>query len=230
MAQGLSLARLLLVGILMIATVQPALSDVKPVSSDGEATVYLPGNFSGAFDLAYKATLAKMRENRGFSWLSVLLIGKAVPGPGVSVGLANGDPNGRTISAFTSVTDAALKNSYQSHHVSCLRGCIIELRGDALKVEAFVEGVAVGTWPRSMLHLEMPSVQLNAEVNRSGDAVVASLSPLRTVADGKNLPKPVCAFTTRGIEPHTKGELLTFTGINRKDTGEICVAEERQAW
>src|SRR5271163_41417 len=72
------------------------------LSTDGEATVYLMGDFTSDFDLRYRATLSASVSNRSWSTIGIMLLGRANPGRSVEIGLANGDPDGQTVVAFTS--------------------------------------------------------------------------------------------------------------------------------
>ncbi len=197
-----------------------ALTGVKPVSSDGEATVYLSGNFTGDFDVAYKATLAPAPHNTSLSWLSILLIGKVIPGSGTSVGIASGGPRQSVTSVYTDVTYPNLNDTYKRERANCTTRCILELRGDKHTIFALVNGTELEAWPRSILRLTRPSIQLNAEVHGVGDVLQASLTPVRTIAAGRPLQHPTCAFTTRGIEPSGTRN-LNFSGRNRDAPGEF---------
>jgi hypothetical protein len=191
---------------------------VTPVSTDGEATVYLKGDFTGAFDLTYRAALVPSPQNKSWTVLGIMLLGTKNPGPGVEIGLSNGDPSETIITAFTSFTDANGKNVWKTVPTSCNAGCVIELKGDAEKLEAIVAGKSIGSWARASLPLSEPYVQLNAEVDKSGDTIKASLVRIRTTAAGVDLPSPTCAFTTRGIEP-SGDRMLTFSGVHNDAQG-----------
>ena len=184
---------------------------VKPVSPDGEATIYLNGAFSSNFDLAYRAVLKPGSSNRSWTSLSILLVGRKIPGPGVSVGLISDPPRRGVVSAFTYTIYGDLKDDYRSHSVSCRNECVLELRGDAFSIYAYLDGKRLATWSRSDLYLLRPSIQLNAEAHGLGDSLVASLTPLRSTAARQELRHPTCAFTTRGIEPRGN-TVLTFHG------------------
>jgi hypothetical protein len=148
-----------------------------------------------------------------------MLIGRKIPGPAISVGLASAGRNGRALSAFTFVTDAAMKYAYKSRPVRCADGCVIELRGDARRIEARVDGKPAGSWLRSAIPLWQPSMQLNAEASRAGDSIEATLGPIRTIASGAPLSQPACAFTTRGIIP-TASSPFAFAGTMNGEPGE----------
>lgn len=75
---------------------------VKSASTDGEATVYVMGKFSEAFDVAYRGRLNPGARNKSSgTTLSILLIGQDVPGPGVSIGLAGDPSHMHTVHPFT---------------------------------------------------------------------------------------------------------------------------------
>lgn len=196
----------------LILMCSSAASAVKAASSDGEATVYLSGPFSSDFDIAFLAVLRPGGHNKSWSMVSVLLIGSAVPGPGVSVGLASASAHNRSIHPFTYVVYPSAKDSYEEHHAYCGHGCTIELRGDDTTVYAYVEGHLVSSWSRSDLYLQHPNIQLNGEVHGVGDSIFASLTPIRLrVGRHQILHQPSCAFSTRGIEP-SKSHALIFKG------------------
>lgn len=197
---------------------QIAVAAVKPASPDGEATVYLLGKFSEDFDVAYRAVLKPAIHNKSWSSLSILLVGSQIPGPGASVGLASTPPSGVSTRPFTYVVYPGLSNDYRSYSATCAKGCIIELRGDARKIYASVNGKRLASWSRSDLYLQHPYIQLNAEVHGSEDYIFASLNPVRTIAVGRRLSRPICAFTTRGIEP-TGLAMLIFRGKTSNAAG-----------
>ncbi len=182
---------------------------VQSASTDGEATVYLTGKFTSTFDIAYRARLNPGAQNKSWSTLSILLVGSKIPGPGVSVGLSS-DPKHRAPQPFTYVIFPGQQYVYQNQAVKCSDGCIIELRGDRARISAYVDGALVGSWSRSDLYLQHPSIQLNGEAHGGGDSLSATLIPIRTIANGHTL-HPTCAFTTRGIEPAGRSSLL-FSG------------------
>ena len=192
-------------------TAHATLATVKSASSDGETTVYLKGKFSSDFDVAYRATLRPAAHNKSWSTLSILLVGSQIPGPGASVGVASDPTRHGSVRAFTYVVYPSLKDSYESHSTNCAEGCLIELRGDTRNIYAYVNGNMLASWSRSDLYLRQPRIQLNAEVHRQGDSIFASLTPFRNILAGHILPRPSCAFTTRGIEPVGLAT-LTFHG------------------
>ena len=128
---------LLLIGIAVVTT-QAAIGAVKSASPDGEATIYLLGPFTSKFDVAYRAVLRPGAHNKSWSTLSMLLVGRRIPGPGASVGLASAPPHHRSIRPFAYVTYPDLEGDYKDYSVDCDRGCTIELRGDARTVYAYV--------------------------------------------------------------------------------------------
>lgn len=198
-------------GVALVFMVRAAMGAVKSVSPDGEATVYSMGEFSAAFDVAYRAVLRPSARNNSWSTLSILLVGSQIPGPGASVGVASAPPHHRPLRPFTYVVYPGLKDDYESYSTSCVTGCVIELRGDARSIGAYVNGKRLASWSRSDLYIQHPHIQLNAEVHGPGDSIYALLIPVRTTAAGRRLPDPTCAFTTRGIEP-TGRATLTFHG------------------
>jgi hypothetical protein len=206
------------VTIAVAVSARGAVAAVKSASSDGEATVYLSGAFSTDFDVAYRAVLKPGAHNQSWSSLSILLVGSKIPGPGASVGVASDPSHHGSITSFTYVVYPNLKEDYEVHSVSCTTGCLIELRGDAYDVYAYVNGKQLATWSRSDLYLAHPSIQLNAESHGAGDVLDASLTPVRTTGASRALPRPTCAFTTRGIEPAGL-TTLTFDGQTGDESG-----------
>lgn len=101
-------------------------------------------------------------------------------------------------------------SAYKTQKPRCDAGCVIELRGDAFRIYAYLNGTLFETWSRSDLYLQHPSIQLNAEVHARGDTIEATLTPIRTIVAGR-VVHPTCAFTTRGIEPAGRST-LTFRG------------------
>jgi hypothetical protein len=195
---------------------------VKPVSTDGEATVYLTGAFSRGFALAYNVSLASTPGNRGDTFVGIMLIGRQNPGPGIELGLTRTTSHGQTEQAFLSVKPRRGGSSDTSFPVVCAPVCELVLRGDRYGIYAAVltqDGIHnVGAWSRDAFGLVRPYVQLNGEVTRPGDRIAAALSPMRTVVDSQVLPAPVCGFTTRGILPRRNpGGTLTFSGTYRID-------------
>lgn len=194
-----------------VAVGLPTSAAVKSASSDGEATVYLMADFSEDFDVAYRVALKPGSHNKSWSSLSILLVGHQIPGAGASVGVISDPPHHTPIQPFTYVTYPNLKDDYSLHAGRFLTGCLVELRGDQRNVYAYVNGSVVASWSRSDLYLQRPHIQLNAEVHGLGDSIAAELIPVRATVAGHPLPRPRCAFTTRGIEPNGL-TMLTFQG------------------
>ena len=204
------------IAVLLLGAVAPAAAKVKATSTDGEATVYLTADFTHDFDLAYRIDFAPKSTNKAWSVVSILLLNGVGNGASVSVGLSRGFPNPTTLAAFTTANAPGEKADYRSVPVACARTCLVELRGTATAIAALVEGHSIGRWSRRRLQLDAAAVQVNAEVAELGDALHATMSPVRTLAAGQ-LIDPSCAFTTQGIEPHlqTRGA-ISFEGVRRK--------------
>jgi hypothetical protein len=185
-----------------------ACATIKYTSPYGEAGVYLLSDFSNDFDVAYRALLKPGAKNKSWSALSILLIGSQNPGPCASVAVASNPPHHRSVFPFTFVAYPSLDNKYESHSASCARGCLIELRGDANNIYAYVAGKLLHSWLRSDLRLQHPYIQLNAEAHGVGDSIEASLTPVRGVVAGRMLSHPTCGFEGRGIEAAGIGTLI----------------------
>jgi hypothetical protein len=192
-----------------------ALGAVKSVSTDGEATIYATGEFSKAFDVAYRAVLKPGSHNTSWSTLSILLIGSRIPGPGASVGVATDASHPGAVTPFTYVAYPNLQTDYEGYKADCRRGCVIELRGDSHSIYAEVDGKILAEWSRSDLYMMSPSIQLNAEAHGGGDVLYASLTPVRSDVAAHPLRQPTCAFSTRGIEP---SGLKSFTFRGRTNS------------
>jgi len=201
----------------IVATLRAADAAVKSVSTDGEATVYLAGNFAKPFDLTYRAVLKPGSRNKSWSTLSILLVGSQTPGPGASVGLAS-DPEHRSVSPFTYVVFPNQQYDYESRSGHCSDACVIELRGDRSRIYAYINRTLLASWSRSDLYLQHPSIQLNAEAHGDGDTIQASLTPIETSIAGDGVAAPACAFTTRGIEPAGRSTLV-FSGKTNDNAG-----------
>jgi hypothetical protein len=191
----------LFVAAYIAATLTAAMAAVKSASSDGEATVYLMADFTKSFDIAYRVTLKPAAHNKSWSSVSILLVGRQIPGAGASLGIISDPPSHTLVHSFTYVVYPNLKGDYNRQSGRCLTGCLIELRGDQHSIYAYVNDSLVASWSRSDLYLQHPHIQLNAEVHGVGDSIYAVLIPVRTVVADRTLPHPTCAFTTRGIEP-----------------------------
>jgi hypothetical protein len=207
---------LVLASVACIAAANPS-RKVKAVSTDGEATIYVMGNFSRGFNVAYNATLRTAPGNRANTFIGIMLIGRQNPGPGIELGLTRGAGNAHDLRVFISVNPRHGENIYTSFPAACVPACELILRGDRYGLYAFVlteDGIRkAGTWSRADFGFVRPYVQLNGEVTRPGDGIVGALMPMRAVVDSKSLPAPTCAFTTRGIEPRRDpGGTLTFSG------------------
>jgi hypothetical protein len=194
---------------------------IKAVSTDGEATMYVKGDFSGGFNVAYGAVLRSMPANRSATFLDVMLIGRQNPGPAVELGLTRDARNGfGALRAFTAVTTRYGARRYSEAPIACAPACVLILRGDSRSFRASVmsdDGYReIGSWDRRDFDLREPYVQLNGEVAKTGDAIYGVLAPVRVVAAARELGTPSCAFTTRGVVPsRLPGGMLTFTGANR---------------
>jgi hypothetical protein len=219
----------------------PSNAKVKPVSTDGEATVYLNGDFSKEFDLSYDIAFHPARHNRSLSFIDVLLLGGIPPSGSITVGLMLGAPNASTLSAFVTTNPRGGKQKFEQFPVTCLSHCHLELKGNATHFFASIQGRRIRTWSRSNLFIRKPYVQLNGEVNGSGDSIFASVTPIRVNAGGRSL-RPTCAFTTQGIEARgTSANTIEFVGSSRSDarvtyvslrtgkTGDKC-PPEKKSW
>lgn len=192
---------------------------VKSASTDGEATVYLAGNFTANFDVAYRAVLKPGPRNKSWTSLGILLVGTQIPGPGAFVGLSS-DPKTHAVTPYTYVDFPRQGQfEYKKQFGKCDAQCIIELRGDRARIFASINNSVVASWSRSDLYLQHPSIQINAQAHGTGDSIEASLIPMRTTAHGRAL-NPTCAFTTRGIEP-VGLSTLRFTGTTNDGLGEF---------
>ncbi len=198
----------------VVLTPSTSAAAVTSASTDGEATVYITGDFSRDFDVAYNAVLREAPRNKGWSGVSLLLVGTVIPGPGVSIGLSTGDPSEHEIYAFTSVVDAHGHESYNNTPATCGAGCRIELRGTATSIDAVLNNRVISRWSRASMPLVNPSIQINAEVAKAGDTIHAVLTPVALTIGTRTLKSPTCAFTTQGVEPNGVGA-LTFSGAFR---------------
>ena len=184
----------------------------KSASTDGEATIYIFGDFSKGFALSYAATMRPQPANRGVSFLSIDLLSTGMPFRGVAVGLSLGDPKATSLKAFTTSTTAH-GSDYTPFTVDCAPACTLQLRSDGQTIYAFAGTQKLGSWPRSKFGFVKPYVQINGEVVKPHDAITASLAPIQLVANGQTIPPPQCAFTTQGVFPLRQPDgTLTFTG------------------
>ncbi len=205
MRMPLVLAAIATFGLLCVAS-SPA--KVTTISPDGEATVNQVHDFSGDFDLIYKATLKPEPTNTSWSMLSIALLNIARDS-GITVGIYAGPK--LAIAGFTSTNGGAARFSFRRAG-PCVPSCTIELRGDAATVRAFIGGRVVASWTRWSYNMPQPYVQLNAEVTAIGDTIDATLVQQRAMINGKAIPFPICGFTTQGVEPTAVGDALHFRG------------------
>jgi hypothetical protein len=185
--------------LLRIVALLCTIAAVPSASIDGEATVYVIGDFTANFNVAYQATLQPSPANRSWTSIGIVLTGKAVPGPAVALGLIRGDPHAPALHAFTQTRTANGTQAFRALPVRCYPGCALVLRANPERIYAIVGTQRVGDWLRSDLGLAQPYVQLNAEVHTPGDSISAVLLPLRVVANSQFVRLPTCAFTARGI-------------------------------
>jgi hypothetical protein len=186
----------------------------KAFSTDGEATVYVNGDFRKEFTLVYEAQLRPIATNGGWSVLAVSILGGAPPSDAVTIGIY---PSPKGVRVFTSVTRGKT-NVFRDAGIACKPHCRISLSGSTAGFVASVGTRTVATWPRFTLRMPAPMVQLNGEVSRSGDALDAFLVPVHAMADGRALSPPSCAFVTQGIKVRrVPGGGLRYTGTYRND-------------
>ena len=193
----------------------------KAVSTDGEATIYVMGDFARGFNIAYNAVLPQLNLNRSASFLGITLLGRRTPGGSIALGLTRGEPS-QSLAVFVATTTARGARHYEAIPSVCLPACTLVLRGDRYGIYAFVvtaDGIRkLGAWARADFVMTRPYVQLNGEVAEPQDRIDATLIPLRVVVDSHDLPAPGCAFTTRGIAPgRDPSGRLRFTGTYRPD-------------
>ena len=72
----------------------------KAFSTDGEATVYVNGDFRKEFTLVYEAQLSPIATNGGWSVLAVSILGGPPPSDAVTIGIY---PTPKGVRVFTSV-------------------------------------------------------------------------------------------------------------------------------
>jgi hypothetical protein len=207
-------AVILLAAAISIACAAPAKAKVHAVSTDGEATVYVVNDFNRNFDLLYRVDFPQSRGNRGWTAVSVLLLGRTAASASIGAGFSRTPvKNGSRLEAFTDADAAGQAAVYRSVPVACAPTCTLELRGDARTVSAFVNHREIGSWLRSRMGMSKPYVQINAEVSEIGDRIVAGFTPMRTEVRGRRIPPPTCAFTTQGVRAwRTAGAALKFFG------------------
>jgi hypothetical protein len=186
----------------------------KAFSTDGEATVYVNGDFRKEFTLEYEVQLRPIATNGGWSVLAVTILGGAPPSNGVTIGIY---PSRKGVHVFTSVTRGK-SNVFRDAGIECKPRCKIRLSGNAAGFVASVGTRTIATWPRFALRMPAPMVQLNGEVSRPGDALDAFLVPVHAAAGGRALSSPSCAFVTQGINvSRVAGGGLRYTGTYRND-------------
>lgn len=207
-------AILALLGFTFLVGIPTPSTAVQATATDGEATVYVLGDFESRFDLAYKFTLHPDPVNTSWGTLGIMLIG-VKSNASVEIGVSQGYPNPLALAAFTSVSFPGNKNRYRSFPKLCNSVCRVELRGDKERIQALVGHRVIGEWPRRALQMVKPYVQLNAEVSKPGDKILGRLLPLQTTANGRGLPFPMCAFTTKGIEARRVAAFIDFFGMHQ---------------
>jgi hypothetical protein len=182
----------------------------KALSTDGEATVYLSGDFRRDFLMEYNVQFATAYDNKGSSTFAITFLGGPPPSDAVTVGVYGVARSGRV---FTSVTRDGRSTFRPTRHV-CAPACRLSLRGDVNGLSAFIDDVWLQSWPRFSIGAPAPAFQLNGEVSTPGDRVIIVVSPARTRAAGKKLGMPTCGFTTRGISVREEASgALSFAGI-----------------
>jgi hypothetical protein len=214
---GRTICLLILISALAFVSPLDACAKVRTISTDGEATIYLMGDYSRDFDLAYNVVFDPAPANRSWSSLTLSLLGPLQPSASISVGLTRGYPKAAAVRGFIASSRPRKPGAYKSFSVRCSLTCGIELRGDKTTVYALVNGRTVGTWDRKAFRVIRPYVQLNGEVNAIADRISARLYMVRALAGGKSL-KPTCAFTTQGVEPRAIGSsAVAFSGSRRQN-------------
>lgn len=190
-------------------------ADLHAYSSDGEATVYISGDFSQPFDLSYSATIDETPRNRSWSYVGILLLGDPLPSDSVEVGLFRVAGSRGRPSLFTSITSKGSSSGFKDEG-QCAPKCVIGLRGDRTNIEALANGRVMRRWRRTGFHMAKSYIQLNGEVASEADRISAQLRPLKTILGGHSLISPTCAFTTQGIEVRqSRDRTLTFEGSFR---------------
>jgi hypothetical protein len=191
-------------------------------STNCEATVYLTGDFTKGFTVAYHARLDPTPSNRARTMLGIMLIGKANASPAVELGLTRGSGSS-VLKVFTTETRAAGNSRYQSRTAHCNPACDLVLRGDRHYVYADIGTTNLATWRRSDFAFVKPYVQLNAEVAHPNDSIAAVLFPIRAVADAVTI-EPACAFTARGVNAARLPDgTVTFSGTYRANAPQSFV-------
>jgi hypothetical protein len=206
--------------VLALAVAWPfdVLAKVRTVSTDGEATVYLMGDYSGDFDLAYNVVFDPASSNHSWSTVTLMLLGPLQPSAWISVGLSRGYPKPASLQGFTASSRLGKPETYKNSSVRCSLACGIELRADKTTIYALVNGRTIEAWSRKVLTIIKPYVQLNGEVHAIGDRISARFYLVRAVADKKRLLSPTCAFTTQGVEARAIAPAgIVFRGARRPD-------------
>lgn len=205
---------MLLAAALAAAAASPAPARVKAVSTDGEATIYATGDFSAEFDVAYKVVFRPNSSNRSWTSISVLLLGRKGPGY-ISIGLFGGYPKAGETSAFVTYAAGSRRAKFSTIRNDSPRP-VLELRGDETHLYAYLNGVRIASWLRSVYRIERPYLQINGEVAASGDVIDARLTPVRLIASRHALHYPTCAFTTQGVTPSANRDgVLIISGARR---------------
>ncbi len=202
---------------LLMAPMRLAFGAVTAASTDGEARVYLVGDFTKDFRIASDVRFPPQTTNRSWSFVGILLIGREPGSAAVSVGLSRGNPSQR-LSAFTTAASPGLSNPFRAVPAACAVSCRIELRSRSENIFALVNGRTIGSWPRSTFWMRSPYIQVNGEVSELGDRIDAEVRPIYLLAGARKLKAPACSFTTQGIEAHRRfPESLEFCGVRRRD-------------
>lgn len=186
------IASLMLASLIAISPSSHAARAFLTLSSHGEATIYVAGDFTGDFDVSYDVTLVAPLNNRSFTTIGVMLIGASDPGPSAEVGLADGYPSAKSTSGFVVGSHAHGTTSSAVWGLRCGSTCTIELRGTSDRVSAYLDGRTAATWSRSDLAIKSPYIQINAEVYKVGDTISALIVTQKATARGRALQMPTC--------------------------------------
>lgn len=181
------------------------------LSTSGEATVYLRGDFRRDFTVEYNVQFWAEYTNTGRSTFAITLVGGPPPSDEVTIGVFAAARSGRV---FTAVTRDRRRKFRATRNV-CSPACRLSLRGDVNGISAFMDDTWLQSWPRFSLRAPAPAFQLNAEVSTPGDRVTILLDPLRTTAGGRRLEVPTCGKATRGmqVDEQPSGQ-LSIVGVN----------------
>ena len=123
-------------------------------STDGEATVYLSGDFRQDFLMEYNVQFAAAYDNKGWSTFSITFLGGPPPSDAVTVGVYGVARSGRV---FTAVTRDGRTTFHPTRHV-CAPACRLSLRGDVNGLSAFIDDVWLRSWPRFSLRAAAAAV------------------------------------------------------------------------